>query len=245
VLVVFVVLAPFLFAAFPTNYWRDGRYAVFFAPVVALFVAAAAVGGADLLARAMMPLHSALARGVAAVLVVSGGLCLTLGAMSDLAPYVPSRVVAAQSSWTTWQSDPTGWLDPVIDSLTAAGIHDLYAGYWVGTVVDFESKGSVTTTDLPYTRYQPYTTAVESATKTAWLFLRPGNGALARAELETALVDPGCVDNLRGCLAPAQLESFLRAAHDPFTSVVVGAFVEVVPGRPVDPHSLLASLAGR
>ncbi|HZL65684.1 MAG TPA: glycosyltransferase family 39 protein, partial [Thermoleophilia bacterium] len=80
-LVVFVALFPFVYTYAPfSGFWKDGRYALYFAPVLALLVAAALC---ELARGSLRVLRPAPLVGVVAV------LALTAGAVVSLAPYVP------------------------------------------------------------------------------------------------------------------------------------------------------------
>jgi Dolichyl-phosphate-mannose-protein mannosyltransferase len=244
VLVAFCALSPIEYAAAPTNSWGDGRYSVYFAPVVALLVAGAAIDGA---AFVLGRLGAGRAPGIRAevlgsVLVVLCALALTLGSLPRLSPYRVTPLVASEASWTESHSNPNGWLAPVLSSLLGAAVHDLYAGYWVGTVLDFDSHGALTTTDLPFSRYPPYTRAVESSPRAAWLFLNPVDAARVKAETATTLVDPGCNSNHRGCLALPIFENYLRKTGDGFETETVGDFISVLPDRPVQIAAFLADV---
>lgn len=227
VLVAFCVLFPFGYAIAPTRNWADGRYAAYLSPVLALLVCA--------VAAALWRRRPAIPLGAAVVV----GFGLTFGAMVQVAPYRPSSLVSSERTWTTWSPDPTSWLQPVITDLHHQGISAVWAGYWSGTVLDFESHATITTSDLPSVRYRPYTNYVLSSARTAWLFLAPGKAAVARAWASTALVDPGCILDRRPCLGPAKLEAYLHSTADPYRVVDVGDFVEIIPAGPVSAQRLL------
>ena len=80
-LIVFVTLFPFAYSYSPfSSYWRDGRYAIYLAPVLALLVASAL--------SAIASRSSRVARAVPA-LGLAAALALTAGAAVRLAPYAP------------------------------------------------------------------------------------------------------------------------------------------------------------
>lgn len=250
VLVGFCAFAPLGFAIAPTVAWIDGRYALYFAPVIALLVIEGCTEVTRILRGWLIRVDRRDRGGVSgsrprralelsSVVVLVVALGFTLGALGHTTPDQPNRLVASQRTWTTWQADPDSWLDPLIATLRSERVYDVYAGYWLGNVLAFTSHETITTTDTPFIRYRPYTVAVESSPRTAWIFVNPARRAALVAETSQSLLDPGCIRSKRGCLALPIFEKFLENTHDPFRVVADQEFFVVLPMRAVEPQSLL------
>ena len=238
VLVVFAVVFPFAYAYSPfTWYWQDGRYTVYLAPVVSILLAAGAKEAAGWLSPRLQRFSrvAPLLPGVVVLLA----LALTLKSASDISPFRPNRVPqSAAATWTSWQIDPTGYLQGLAGHLEGLGAVDVIAGYWVAYPIAFESKGSIVASDIRYARYSPFLDEVEGTAST-WLFVSPEDRARAAARVGSALLDPGCAVAGDRCLSPNELIAYLRAAHIAFTEQPVGDFVAINVARAVDPAVVL------
>lgn len=243
VLVVFALCAPLIYADNPaTWYWKDGRYAVFLAPVIALIAAAGAERAVGALRLGSTPVHLRLPLQQIAgpALVIALGLALTLVAAGRLTPYRPSQVLGS-STWTSWQSDPNAYLSPTVSALEQAGTTDVYAAYWVAYDLAFEARGGLTVSDVAaFARYRPYLAAIESSERTAWLFPRAAGIRPLEEEIGTAALEPACIGG-SACLSEAELEDYLRSTHDPWTLLAAGDFVAVLPRYPAVADAVLAS----
>ncbi len=246
VLVVFAVLGPLIYAYSPfTWYWQDGRYALFLAPPVALIAVAAAVEGGRLLRlqRAAVALRLELRQVVGPVLAVLVGLGFTLGALGRLDPYRPAPVTG-RTSWTSWQPDPSSYLQPTVTALEQAGVTDAYAGYWVAYDLAFQSGGKLVVTDITsFARYRPYLEQAIASPSTAWLFPSAAGLPALTAETGTPLLDPGCIGGTPcpSGITAADLEAYLRSRHDPYRRMVAGDFLAVLPERAVSPFAVAAA----
>ena len=219
-LVVFVVLFPFVYAYSPfSGYWRDGRYAVYLAPVLALLVASALCE----LGRA----SSRLARAVP-VLGMIAALALTAGAAARLAPYVPlAGSNGSRSGWTSWKADPDEWLRPLVTTLERSHVGGAYAGYWVAYALTFEAHGQVVAADPGNDRYPPYLSAIARSPRQAWVFPRPSTLKALNAAVGVHPWLPGRY------WALADFESYLRRHNVAYRSESSGYFTIVYPARAV------------
>ncbi len=165
-LVVFVILFPFAYASSTFSwYWRDGRYAIYLVPVLALLAASA------LCEVGRRP--SRLAR-AAPVLGLVAALALTAGAAGRLAPYVPlAGSSGSRSGWTSWSADPDEWVRPLVGALERSHVEGAYVTYWVAYTVTFEAHGQVVAADPGTDRYPPYLAAIARSPRQAWVFPTP------------------------------------------------------------------------
>ncbi len=252
----FCVAAPLLYAASPfTWYWQDGRYALWLAPVASLLVVAAAAALVARLRPRMLAveLRLRLQRVAGPAVALAAGLGLTLGAVSQVAPFTPVALASSgRTGWLSWHADPNGWLQPAVVALARAGITHVYAGYWVAYALAFESGATVTASDVTsYARYRPYLDAVRSAPISAWVFVDPRHLRAAEFEVGTPLLDPGCIGGTRevavpgagttGCLLPSELEAQLRRAHDPYRVLSAGDLLVIAPSHALPLDAVLAA----
>ena len=92
-----------------------------------------------------------------------------------LAVHVAS-LASARVSFSNEDQEVTGDLTPLIRSLEAAGIHDVYANYWTAYRLSFESRERVIATPLTgdeTVRYASYREAVDRAGSPAVVLLEP------------------------------------------------------------------------
>lgn len=233
VVVVFIVLFPIIYAYSPfTWFWSDSRYALYLAPMLALFV----LSGVEALFGWAHLKSSATARlgwsGIGATIVI--GLGLTLGAATCLGPYTTASFrPLGRFTVTTWQRNASGMQSRLANELLADGIHDLIAGYWLAYPLAFASRGQLTATDVAYSRYQPYVITVEASPHPAWFFVNPANVRAARTLFDASELDPGCAVLTDTCLTASDLESWLKTHHDGYKTYRDLYFVAIVPEHKV------------
>jgi hypothetical protein len=219
-LVIFVILFPFAYAFSTFSwYWRDGRYAIYLAPVLALLVSSA------LCEVGRRP--SRLAR-AAPVLGLVAALTLTAAAVGRLGPYVPlAGSGGSQSGWTTWSADPDQWVRPLVTALERSHVQGAYVTYWVAYTVTFESHGRVVAVDPGTDRYPAYLAAIARSPHQAWVFPRPSalDALNAAVGLHPWLLGWGW--------ALADFESYLSRYDVTYRTEDAGYFTIVHPARAV------------
>jgi 4-amino-4-deoxy-L-arabinose transferase-like glycosyltransferase len=240
-LVAFVAVFPFVFAAPATShYWADGRYALYLAPAVALLVASAAealaaAAARTAAARGWRPEARRRLRAAVLVLPAAAALALTAAAVPRLAPYAPLAVPGSpRPTWTAWRAEPGVWQARTVASLERADVHTAFASYWAAYALTFAAHGGVVFSDPFDWRYRPYLEAVLRSPRSAWLFPRASTLALLQ---EMA----GQHSWLVGSVTQAQLESYLHARGIGFDSWQTGYFTVVRPWRAVDPYAVAAA----
>jgi 4-amino-4-deoxy-L-arabinose transferase-like glycosyltransferase len=225
-LVIFVALFPFIYAYLPASwYWRDGRYALYLSPVLALLVASA------LCALALR--SSRLARAAPALGLIAA-VVMTLSAAARLAPY--ERLAGssgARATWTSWRADPDQWLAPLVVALHRSHVAHVYAGYWVAYPLTFETAARVVATDPGDDRYPPYLAAIERSSRQAWVF--PRSSTLQA--LNTAVGSHPWLPSI----TLAQLERYLSQRNVAYRCESAGYFTIVCPIHAV---SLPSAVAG-
>lgn len=230
-LAAFALVFPIVYTASSYSwYWRDGRYAIYCAPVLGLLAASAldAIGR-----RPARVARAAPAVGLAAALAV------TIGSATLLAPYTPlSASYSSRATWSTWHADPDLWQQPVLRALKRANRNYAYASYWVAYALAFESGGRVISADPATDRYPPYLAAIERSRQPAWIFVRPSALSALNAAAGPHDWSPAALWRLD------RFEALLRSRGLPFRTENAGLFTIVYPSRPVSP-SLVAILAGR
>ena len=219
-LAVFVILFPFAYAV-PTFswYWRDGRYAIYLAPVLALLVASALC---EIGRRPSRLARAAPALGLIAALV------LTMAAAGQLAPYVPlAGSSGSHSGWTSWSADPDEWVRPLVTTLERSHVEGAYVTYWVAYTVTFEAHGHVVATDPGMDRYPPYLAAIARSPGQAWVFPTPSalDALNAAVGLHPWLLGRGW--------ALADFEAYLSAHDVAYRTEDAGYFTIVYPARAV------------
>jgi 4-amino-4-deoxy-L-arabinose transferase-like glycosyltransferase len=231
-LIVIVALFPFAYTYSPfSSYWRDGRYAVYLAPVLALLVASALC---DLARR-----HSRFARSAPALGLIAA-LALTVGAAAQLAPYTPlAGNNSARPGWTSWRADPSRWLQPLTDVLEHSHVRAAYSGYWVAYALTFESHGRVLAADPGTDRYPPYLAAIARNRRQAWVFPRPSTLSALNAAVGA---HPWLPDRF---LTLAGFRTYLRRHDIAYRSENAGYFTIVLPASTVALPSVAAALPTR
>lgn len=219
-LVIFVLLFPLAYAYSPFAwFWKDGRYAVYLAPVLALLVASLL----GTLGRRGSPRAH-----IAPPLGLIAALALTLTAAARLAPYVPlAGTQGARSQWTSWQADPNGWLRPLVTALEGRHVQGAYAGYWIAYALTFESHGHVLAADPSDDRYPPYLAEITRSPRQAWVFPRQST----LAALNAAAGAHSWLPN--GSLTLAQFAGYLERNAVTYQMVDAGYFTIVYPAHAV------------
>jgi 4-amino-4-deoxy-L-arabinose transferase-like glycosyltransferase len=234
ILVGAALLFPFLYAVSPfASDWQDGRYGLLFAPILSLLVAS---GSYAALKRAGKPR-------LAIPLAIIVGLALTLNAVTQLNPYTPVASNASRSGWFTWNANPNPGAVNLTNSVKSAHLDHVWAGFYLSWLLNWESLGAITASDV---RYGPstYYSAVESSKAPAWLFVEPESARSAGhvLDINSTLLDPGCLIHHAGfCVQPGSFEAFLARQRIAYRVVHVGPLIAVEPERPI-PQKLLAAL---
>jgi len=121
--------------------------------------------------------------------------------------------------------------------LIANGQRDLYSGYWVGYLLDFESKGAITATDARYSRYPPILAEVDGTPDPGWLFVQSARRPHAAPFFQSGYLDPGCAAGPT-CPHAREFGIYLASIGDASKSIDIGDFVVVDPAHPVDPNAV-------
>ncbi len=226
-LVIFVGLFPFIYAYSPASwYWRDGRYALYLSPVLALLVASALCA----LARRSPRLARA-----APALGLIAALLMTVFAAARLAPYARlASSGSARATWTNWRANPDQWLTPLVGALDRSHVAHVYAGYWVAYALTFETAGKVVATDPGDDRYRPYLAAIERSSRQAWVFPRSGTLQALNAAVGSHPWVPS--------ITLPQLERYLKQRNVAYRCEVAGFFAIVCPIHAVSPTAVLLVL---
>jgi hypothetical protein len=238
-LVAAVVVFPLLEAAAgPSSFWRDGRYGLYWPPMV---VVAAGAGWYRLLTR-RGPAPGARRR--AAVTAIAA---CALAAASTTAGLVAATAVPGLTATTSFAADPlaiTGHPDTlartVVDGLVRRRLTAVYAGYWAAYVLDVVGDGRITATPALRARSASLATSVARAPRQAWLFVGPTaeDAAACAAAFENPEPEPlGLSANAFETILD---RAGIRAAVEP-----VGPMLAVVPAEPVSPGWVLAHRAAR
>ena len=243
VLVAFVACFPLLYAASPDSwYWRDGRYALDLAPVAALLLVAATDGAARRVLRQVPDRKEASASSRTAfplVLVVAVGLALTLLATTQLAPYRP-EVAAGRTGWFTWRANPDPVVARVAADLERRHVTDVYAGYWLAYILDFESGERVTASDPEFDRHLPYLAAIEGG-PTPGGSLRIRRGVARRRSPSATPRSTRVARRVERCLLPSTFEAWLRHHAIGYRVTPLGDFLLIQPASRIDPRRVLAA----
>jgi hypothetical protein len=238
-----VVLFPFAYSASPaTWFWRDGRYAIYLVPIVALLAAFGvdrAVGAFARWCRVAEP-TDAIRRAAVGVLV----LLLAAVTVADarlVAPFHPGSPAGPAATWTSWHADATGYASTLADGLLHAGITGVVAGYWIAEPLTLASGGAVTASDVRYDR-EPRLLAEVERRQPAYLFVRPSRLRAAAEVVGSTVLDPGCAAVGDRCLTPALFGSYLAKRGIADRRVVIGNFVAIVPSRWTDPPAVFRAV---
>lgn len=226
-LVAAVAAFPFLEAAAgPTFFWQDGRYGMFWPPMV---VVAAVAGWQQLLGS---PTARANARRS-----VAGVVACALAAASTAAGLDAATAVPGHSGTTGFAAAPlqlTGHPDAVADEavqvLAAHHLTAVYASYWVAYVLDVVGGGRVLATPAGRPRSAALATTVASAPRQAWLFVGPTQADAATCGAIFQNPNPQPLG-----LSATTFEATLTDAGLRYRVQPVGPMVAVVPVAAVSP----------
>lgn len=237
VLVGAALLFPFLYASSPFAFdWQDGRYGLFLAPIVSLLVVSGAYAAFQRWGKPRLAIP----------LTIVAALTLTLLAAAQLSPFTPVSSSASRTGWLSWSADPNPGPVRLVSSLEAAHIDHVWAGYYVAVMLDWESRGVITASNVRY-GFSPSYSAVATAKAPAWLFAEPGSARSAGSALDTEpdLLNPACViptsGTCQGPLDPGSFEAFLAQQGIAYRVVPIGPMVAVQPARPI-PQTVLSAL---
>jgi hypothetical protein len=228
------LLYPFVFAVSPFGWdWHDGRYGLFLAPILCLLVASGLVTAFKRIGKGRLALPIAI--------VVALGL--TLNAVMQLHPYTPVRGNPSLSGWFTWNANPNPGAVYLTKSLESAHVDNVWAGYSISWLIDWQSGGQITASDMRYAN-QDYYNTVASANDPAWLFVEPGkaDSAASMFDIDARVLNPACLISEQSlCLDPATFETFLTRHGIGYGTVSIGPLVAIVPSKRV-PGEVLAAL---
>jgi len=216
VLVGFVLLFPFLYAAFPTSwFWNDGRYGIFLPPMLALVW----MGGLWEVARSG-------AKWAAGTIVVAA-TASTLVAFNT-----GYGALSSFDTLTAWHENPNPAVTELSRQLERRGVRDVSAGYWVANDLTFLSGGRVTAVASGVSRNPPLTSQDVAAAGTAWVFV-------PTAELPVVAAQVGSASNVNpGNLDEASLVAWLTSHDIPYHRETIGHFDLIRPARSVSPGEL-------
>jgi hypothetical protein len=241
-----VVLFPFLYAAIPTSwFWNDGRYGVFFPPLVALMVfgelahrrasrgvaqvadATVPTSPGERVESAMpapgarMPIRASIL--VASALVVGAGVLTAAGASAS-----SSMPVTSPSAFFDGWHDPNASIRSVISAMTSHHIREAYSDYWTAYVLDFlaPARVEVSPSTKDVIRFPALSESVARSADPAWLFDAPSRQAQAEAVFQNPELGPGEYDE-------AAFLSLLQSRHVSYRVVHLGVLDAVIPSRKV------------
>jgi len=234
VLVLFCIVFPFLYAAFPTAwFWNDGRYAIFLTPVLALLLTGAAATAGEWLSRGRHRRSAGPAGALPARLLVCF-LLLAAAASTLVAVQSTFGVVGSLHTLDEWHTNPEPAVTTAAARLERLGIHDAYAGYWVAYDLEFVSGDRVTVLAVGNDRNPVQGRQVTDAPRAAWVFVSsvPDRYVAAVNQLGTAGdLNPPLVSE-------TVLEAWLSAHRVDYTVSTTGPFTLVLPARNVTPAEL-------
>jgi hypothetical protein len=218
-----VVVFPFLYAISPASgAWKDGRYAGYLVPLLALVFA---VGSCEAARRFRGPrsLSTLLMSGVVIVSSV-----LSVVGLVEL-------VGSESSGFTARWGDPDSSTIAAISKLEEGGVTTGYADYWVAYKLDFFSKGRLNITTAGYDDVRSVTIGevVERSTRPAWLFVPPDKGT----EDGTQFTDRWlAVGPDAGMVTEARFLNTLHSLGVGYRIVNAGIVLAVVPDETVTPY---------
>ena len=218
-----VVTFPALYAISPaTWFWRDGRYANYLPPLMAIvLICGVREAGRRLDISRIWPI---LAATVITVLVI----IVSVSAMRD-------AIATEAASFTSGWGNPNGPTSATVKELRAAGVTTGYANYWVAYKLDFVSNGALTITTAgdESDRSPTIDTVVTHSPRPAWLFV-PRSEAFRDG---TQFGKPPFIVGLDGVTE----QQFLAALHPlgvSYRIVDTGLLRAVIPARKLTPHEV-------
>ncbi|HXW35007.1 MAG TPA: glycosyltransferase family 39 protein [Acidimicrobiales bacterium] len=233
-LVGYVVAYPFIYAAMiPTEYWRDGRYAVFFAPVlVPLVVAGVDRFVRDLARRRHLFIADSSRRWTRVVVAALAAAALSVATVEAFTSSSPLTSTAFDLTPTT---NPVG--TAVVTSLSRDQIEKAYADYWVAYSLDMIGDEKVTVSPVDSVRNRSLARKVDESHDPAWLFVGPTSAD--RASDISQFTNPGMEPF---GLTPVGFTNLLRRSGIRYRVVQAATMTAVVPARLVTPASILRDL---
>jgi hypothetical protein len=220
-----VVVFPFIYAIPPqTGAWMDGRYAVYFAPLLALVLG---IGVHEAVRRLRM-LDVAAFLLMSIVVVISASLC---------AAGVFQLTNTEAASFTHGWGNPDAPTLAAIVTLERHGITTGYADYWVAYKLDFLSRGHLQITVAGYDddRVLPIDAVVLKSKAPAWLFV-PADVATLNGTQFTIPVFALGPDN--GEVNETQFRALLHRMHIGFQVVNTDVLTAIIPDRAFTPYDV-------
>jgi Dolichyl-phosphate-mannose-protein mannosyltransferase len=228
------LLYPFLFALSPFGWdWHDGRYGLFLAPVLCLLVASGLVTAFGRIGKARLALP----------LATAAALGLTVNAVIQLHPYTPVQGDPSLSGWFNWNANPNPGAVYLTESLESAHLDNVWAGYSISWLIDWQSGGQIAASDMRYANQNYYNT-VASARDPAWLFVDPGSAdsASSMLDIDPRVLNPAClISDQSLCLDPSTFETFLTQHGIGYRTLPIGPLITIVPSTRV-PREVLTAL---
>ncbi len=235
---------PFLYAAIPGSaYWLDGRYGVYLAPLMVLFLVAVfsdesqgrivldepGTGSVDLLTTASSQSGfdgnpNTNPKWTVASAVVIAGLVLSLNAAVVTSGVSISSPRAFFSGW----SDPNAQARTVVVAMQANGIHYAYGDYWTAYVLDFLASGKTVVSPSPMdvNRSIAIEDEVASSHDPAWLFYAPNHPGDGPGSAAAAFSNP---EPGPGGYTLARFIALVKSQGVAYRTVDLGVLVAVVP----------------
>ena len=203
ILVVFLVVFPFLYAAFSaTSFWNDARYLSYLPPMLALTF----MGALWKVAGQAAP--------VLASAVLVAAIASTLVSFND-----GYGALNSTASLTSWSANPNTALTALSEHLVGAKVKDVLAQYWVANNLTFLSDGSILALDPDSARNIPGSQTHLAAAERTWIFVNPADLAAS----EAALGVPG--QPSPGGLSVSQVEAWARSHDIAVKTTSVGPFI--------------------
>jgi hypothetical protein len=225
-----LLVLPFLAAAQPgTWYWQDGRYLVYFGPLLAIVLAIGCDEAGHLWTNRAGAKRSAVRFGS----IAFGVILVVALSVTGFAFHLATRT--GPSNFASDWSRPDHGAEDVASLLQQHGVRFGYANYWVAYKLDFLSheRVMVTVGAREPDRSQSIDRAVHRARSSAWLFVPHAN---ALAGYRTF----GATDQIRGPDGVSE-----RAFLDELDHLRVGYRIvhadiidAVIPARPIPPESV-------
>ncbi len=218
-----------LSVSFQSDFWEDGRYAVYDVPLLLLVLAA---GIDQLLGR----LRSRRAHGhrrprPKARLALAGVGAVLVGlSLANFAQFVKPPPA------TRWGAQPDAQTLTSVRGLESAGVTVGFADYWVAYRLDFlsQEKLRITVAGGDPDRWPAVNRQVRASPTPAYLFVPPTSLAVSQFGSKVALQGPAN-------LTEATFLAYLQRAGYHYTRIHAGMVDAVVPNRRVLPESVTPS----